>query len=598
MRRCMPRCHRDASPTPDLALVWLGRVPGPDCACVRRRLDWPPTLPRRASIATSAFRLPAKTQPRIFSSDRQQNPCPVAMTSTSGQGPTPSGFSSLEGDQTAQYSSGLSSPPSLASVSLGREEAPVYTRDAGSSKLENGDHPLSAPMSQHSAVNGASIADGHDRQMPPSTIHIEVRLKPHARVLFETVTAQVRDLLTTQFRSLDCESYLDPQSWAHRTGLAENVDKIRIAEGTAEQTTVATAHSTLQIHVYQVDSTDTIEELAAADPEGEDDGNDVTAATVTELPCISLDKTWDILVYEDDLKQRLLRYIHTAMVLSDANVDFDIVTWNRLVLLHGPPGTGKTTLCRALAQKAAIRLSDRYSHGKLVEINSHSLFSKWFSESGKLVQRLFAMVTEMVEDEQGFVVILIDEVESLTAARSASMSGGEPSDALRVVNAVLTQLDKLKQRKNVLIMTTSNISQSIDDAFVDRADIKQYVGPPPTQAVYWILKSCLDELMRAGLAVTQTLLPWQKLQVVEKTSVHAISGYNDGIETSRLLWALAEQCKGVSGRTLRRLPVLALARHLEVSSLPVSVDAWIGALQHSLRDSTEEAKRATQGSSV
>jgi SpoVK/Ycf46/Vps4 family AAA+-type ATPase len=45
----------------------------------------------------------------------------------------------------------------------------------------------------------------------------------------------------------------------------------------------------------------------------------------------------------------------------------------------------------------------------LVEINSHSLFSKWFSESGKLVQKLFARVNEMVEDESGFVVVLIGE---------------------------------------------------------------------------------------------------------------------------------------------------------------------------------------------
>lgn len=42
-----------------------------------------------------------------------------------------------------------------------------------------------------------------------------------------------------------------------------------------------------------------------------------------------------------------------------------------------------------------------------MEINSHSLFSKWFSESGKLVQKLFASITEMVDDEGCFVVVLI-----------------------------------------------------------------------------------------------------------------------------------------------------------------------------------------------
>jgi len=52
------------------------------------------------------------------------------------------------------------------------------------------------------------------------------------------------------------------------------------------------------------------------------------------------------------------------------------------------------------------------------------------------------------------------------------MSGKEPSDALRVVNALLTQLDRLKQRQNVLVLTTSNLPSAIDAAFVDRADIK------------------------------------------------------------------------------------------------------------------------------
>ena len=69
----------------------------------------------------------------------------------------------------------------------------------------------------------------------------------------------------------------------------------------------------------------------------------------------------------------------------------------------------------------ADHLANRYSQGRLVEINSHSLFSKWFSESGKLVQRLFSMVTELVEDEQGFVVILIGELSRLFCRRSRNI---------------------------------------------------------------------------------------------------------------------------------------------------------------------------------
>jgi hypothetical protein len=113
-----------------------------------------------------------------------------------------------------------------------------------------------------------------------------------------------------------------------------------------------------------------------------------------------------------------------------------------------------------------------------------------------LVQRLFSSITEMVEEEDTFVIVLIgefnidnntdklksiltDEVESLTAARAGALAGTEPSDGLRVtsfilslkpalkmmflkvVNALLTQLDKLKHKKNVLIMSTSNLVKAI-----------------------------------------------------------------------------------------------------------------------------------------
>jgi len=149
---------------------------------------------------------------------------------------------------------------------------------------------------------------------------------------------------------------------------------------------------------------------------------------------------------------------------------------------------------RNFLYSAFIAAKNSYSQSRLLEINSHSLFSRWFSESGKLVQRLFSNIMEMVEDEDCFVVVLIgkfgvcmdhraisysalDEVESLTAARAGAMAGTEPSDGLRVrpqvclmtifhkvykvVNALLTQLDKLRYEKNVLVMSTSNLAKAI-----------------------------------------------------------------------------------------------------------------------------------------
>ncbi|CAI5994375.1 unnamed protein product [Closterium sp. NIES-65] len=92
-----------------------------------------------------------------------------------------------------------------------------------------------------------------------------------------------------------------------------------------------------------------------------------------------------------------------------------------------------------------------------------------------------------------------DEVESLAAARQAALNGSDPSDAIRVVNALLTQLDKLKQHPNVMVLTTSNLTHAIDLAFIDRADIKAFIGPPSLQGRYNMLHSSFCELQRVGI---------------------------------------------------------------------------------------------------
>lgn len=76
--------------------------------------------------------------------------------------------------------------------------------------------------------------------------------------------------------------------------------------------------------------------------------------------------------------------------------------------------------------------------------------------------KLFEHIAEIADDEDCFVAVLIDEVESITASRSSASRSNEPGDAVRVVNAVLTSLDALRRRPNVLVLCTSNMIESTD----------------------------------------------------------------------------------------------------------------------------------------
>jgi len=309
-------------------------------------------------------------------------------------------------------------------------------------------------------------------------------------------------------------------------------------------------------HVFKLNRDGASEE--EMQQEGEED---VPVATHWILPSSDLQGIWENLVYDTNIKENLLKFVDATMRLADAGVDQNIISCNKVVLLHGPPGTGKTSLCKALAQKLTVRLSRRYRHGQLIEINSHSLFSKWFSESGKLVQKMFKEIKSVLDDTSALVCVLIDEVESLTAPRKSSMSGAEPSDAVRVVNALLTQIDSIKHLPNVLIFTTSNITGAIDLAFVDRADIKQYVGLPSQSAIYQIYYSCVQEL------ITKKIIQVGDFSLLSLRSLQ-VCGFCESPSTSvsLALWKVAEGSAGLSGRTLRKIPFHALALFCEVTN--------------------------------
>ncbi|KAJ7313713.1 hypothetical protein JRQ81_005347 [Phrynocephalus forsythii] len=388
-------------------------------------------------------------------------------------------------------------------------------------------------------------------------IHVEVHQKLDSTARKEDIRLSVLKLLNRH------NVVFGDYTWTEFDDcfLTNNVQSIAIVDtelNMKERQPISLSKCSLSIHIFHLSE----EGPRAENLDAEDE--DIVAANHWVLPTVEFHGLWESLVYDAQIKSDLLDYVTTALLFSDRNVDSNLISWNRVVLLHGPPGTGKTSLCKALAQKLAIRLSHRYHYGQLIEINSHSLFSKWFSESGKLVTKMFQKIQESIDDKEALVFVLIDEVESLTAARNAVRAGTEPSDAIRVVNAVLTQIDQIKRYPNVVILTTSNITEKIDMAFVDRADIRQYIGPPSMAAIFKIYLSCLEELMKCQIIYPrQQLLTLRELEMI---------GYleNDVSKLSLILKSISRKSEGLSGRVLRKLPFLAHALYLKSSNVTMT----------------------------
>lgn len=361
---------------------------------------------------------------------------------------------------------------------------------------------------------------------------------------------------------------------------------------TMTTTTNTSPQSLPFLHIHPYTLTD-----VPSEPEEIEEPNEepITVCETLSLPHTSLHTLWEHLILPLELKRNLLNYAQSAILFSNKRVSPHIIGWNRVLLLYGPPGTGKTSLCRALAQKLSIRCKDYFpAGGYLLEIKSHSLFSKWFSESGKLMSRLFGRIREMVEDEpDALFFILMDEVESLANSRVGSGGGGggyEPSDSIRAVNSLLTSLDSIRQYRNVMILSTSNMTDCVDGAFVDRVDWMVKVELPCLEARYEILKSCIEELMRVGIVKQQQQQQQQDgcRENVNSTcrrkdlvSFHEVPiGGNDDDDNvvSGMLLECARMAEGLSGRSLRRIPFQSHAFHV-YSIEDVSLEEFLRALK-------------------
>src|SRR5207245_9840940 len=106
----------------------------------------------------------------------------------------------------------------------------------------------------------------------------------------------------------------------------------------------------------------------------------------------------------------------------------------------------------------------------------------------------------------GPVIVLLDEVETLAAARSKMSMEANPVDVHRATDAVLAKLDHLaSNNRELLFIATSNFPQAIDDAFLSRADLIINVDMPGPEACRAILTDTVKALAEVFPQVTEIL---------------------------------------------------------------------------------------------
>ncbi len=134
----------------------------------------------------------------------------------------------------------------------------------------------------------------------------------------------------------------------------------------------------------------------------------------------------------------------------------------RGVLLHGPPGTGKTRLARAVANE---------SDAEFFLINGPEIMGSAYGESEKKLRDVFDAAAKAAPS-----IIFIDEIDSIAPKRSNATGETEK----RLVAQLLTLMDGLEPRTNLVVIAATNRPDAIDEALrrPGRFDREIVVGVP------------------------------------------------------------------------------------------------------------------------
>jgi len=138
------------------------------------------------------------------------------------------------------------------------------------------------------------------------------------------------------------------------------------------------------------------------------------------------------------------------------------------VLLHGPPGTGKTMLAKAVANQ---------TDASFIKMAGSELVRKFIGEGSRLVRDLF----ELAEQKEP-AIIFIDEIDAVAAKRTDSKTSGD-AEVQRTMMQLLSEMDGFDERGDVRIIAATNRFDMLDSAILRPGRFDRLIEVPnPNEA--------------------------------------------------------------------------------------------------------------------
>ena len=267
--------------------------------------------------------------------------------------------------------------------------------------------------------------------------------------------------------------------------LAEDVDLARVSDIThgytgadLEALSRESAMKALRRYLPQINLEEkripheVLDEMEVTQQDIRDAFREVTPTAMREVYIESPNIHWDAVGGLEEVKENLREAVEWPLKTPERFTRLGINP-PKGILLHGPPGCGKTLLARVVATE---------SEANFISVRGPEIFSKWVGESEKAIREIFRKARMAAPS-----IIFFDEFDALVPARG---SAADSRVTERVISQLLTEIDGLVSLQNVVVLAATNRPDIIDPAVLrpGRFDRRVYVPPPDEEARLMILK--------------------------------------------------------------------------------------------------------------